>query len=763
MSEEQRSVAEQLKTQVRVLADLTDRIDPTDLGELAQIHEGGTRIDHLGGEHPADLPEALRVFGRKLAETAENIILEACPDPRGHLDQLCQAVQELNLVLQGSDDVPDADVISRCLALLNEPPTPSSSPAPQEPAPAAPAAPAASVSPEPEPAVPTHAYVAEPLLLAESEFEYVHSFLTECQEHIENIETGILSVEQDPGNLDKINEVFRPFHTIKGMAGFLNLKDIQALTHEVETLLDLARKEKLVITPGIIDVIFEALDVLKVQIQAISHYMAAPTGQPVVQPPIADLLQRVALAARGKAVPGLLVPDRQDPQHKLLGEILTENGEVAPEVMEFALHQQAAGNTGQPVGSILTSMGAVRAKDVSKALRKQGEGVQETVVRVDTAKLDHLVNLVGELVIIQTQVEQNGAARANERLLRLVEQVTKITRDVQEVAMSMRMLPLAQTFHKMGRVLRDLARKVDKKVNYEVEGEETELDKNVIQELSDPLMHMIRNAVDHGIESPADRIRAGKPETGTVTLRAYHLGGNIVIEIADDGKGLDKDALIRKGIEKGLIPPDAQLTEQQAFNLIMAPGFSTAEKITDISGRGVGMDVVKKNIEKLRGKIEIKSVKGQGTTFTFRLPLTLAVIDGMIVRVGTQKFVLPTLSIVQSLAPTPDQIQTVQGTGQILNLRGRIYPLLSLATMFDVSNASRTGTGMVVIAQAGDQQIGLALDELLGQQQVVIKSLGNRFKNISGITGGAILGDGTIGLILEPAGLLDIYNRSSAA
>ncbi len=237
-----------------------------------------------------------------------------------------------------------------------------------------------------------------------------------------------------------------------------------------------------------------------------------------------------------------------------------------------------------------------------------------------------------------------------------------------------------------------------------------------------------------------------------------------MIEIIDDGKGLDKEVLIKKAIEKGVIAPDAQLTELQAFNLIMAPGFSTAEKVTDISGRGVGMDVVKKNIDKLRGKVEIRSTKGMGTTFTIRLPLTLAVIDGMIIRVGTQKFVLPTLSIVQSLSPTLEQIKTVQGKNQILNLRGEIYPLLNLGTMFNLPNAAKDATqGMVVITQAEDHQIGLVLDELLGQQQVVIKSLGDRFKKVTGITGGAILGDGSIGLILEPAGLLEVYRRSSAA
>ncbi len=767
MSQNETGLAAQLKELAGKLANLSDQIDPSDLGELAQIHECSLTLDRLTCEMPDSLSGPLSEFCRKLAGTAEDIILENRTDPQKDLALACQAISELALATQAMEGFPEKEVVARCLEILGQqgpgvelsaPEIPDNAPLPpteMEQLPSESAIPAGS-SPHLD-------HKQEPLVLNDSEFEYVQSFLTECQEHIENIESGLLVLEQTPDDLDKINELFRPFHTVKGMSGFLNLKDVQALTHEVETLLDLGRKGKLKVTPPIIDLTFESLDVLKIQVSEIGQYIASPNGKPIPQPNIAELLHRLNLAAKGKFIPPFMAPSDKVPSRKPLGEILTEEGNVSPDVVEFALQQQQEmGN--KPVGSILTDMGAVSAREVGKALRIQKNEVQDTVVRVDTAKLDNLVNLVGELVIIQTQVEQNNATKQNPILSRLVEQVTKITRDVQEVAMSMRMLPIAQTFHKMGRVVRDLARKVDKKINFEVEGEETELDKNVIQELSDPLMHMIRNSVDHGVEMPEARAKAGKPETGTVKLRAYHQAGNIVIEIIDDGKGLDREVLVKKAIEKGIITPDTQLTEQQAFNLIMAPGFSTAEKVTDISGRGVGMDVVKKNIDKLRGKVEIRSTKGQGTTVIIRLPLTLAVIDGMIIRIGSQKFVLPTLSIVQSLSPTAEQIKTVQGRNQILNLRGEIYPLINLGRMFNLSDAAKDATqGMVVIAQAEDQQVGLILDELLGQQQVVIKSLGDRFKRISGITGGAILGDGTIGLILEPAGLLEVYRKSTAA
>ncbi len=767
-----------LKELVHRLAELSDRVDPTDLGDLAQIHECAVRVEKVAQTDSGPAGQQLGRFCRQTATVAEDVILENCPSPKDVLARLSQAAQELAQAIEVMQGIPDERTLRHCIAILKgEAVQADASACTAQPVPEEPQSPSIEDSSsqneehvQPEPNTEVHPQAAseapehkqEPLIIAETEFEYVQSFLTECQEHIENIEAGLLTLEQTPDDLNKINELFRPFHTIKGMAGFLNLKDIQALTHEVETLLDLSRKGMLKVVPPIIDLVFEALDVLKVQIGAVGQYVAHPDGQPIPQPPIQELIRRLGLAVQGKFVPAVVIPSGKDPSRKPIGEILTEDARVSPELVEFALQQQKDGKSEAPVGTILTSLGAVSAKDVSKALRKQNTELQDTVVRVDTVKLDNLVNLVGEMVIIQTQVEQNDVVRTTPGLTRLIEQVSKITRDVQEAAMSMRMVPLSQTFHKMGRVLRDIARKIGKKINYEVEGEDTELDKNMIQELSDPLMHMIRNAVDHGVEMPEDRVKAGKPESGTVTLRAYHQGGNIVIEISDDGKGLDKDVLIHKAIEKGIIPADAQLNEQQAYNLIMAPGFSTAEKITDISGRGVGMDVVKKNIDKLRGKVDIRSTKGAGTTFTIRLPLTLAVIDGMIVRVGSQKFVLPTLSIIQALSPTADQIKTVQERGQILNLRGELYPLITLGSMFNLPDAATDPTeGMVVITQAEDQQIGLVLDELLGQQQVVIKSLGDRFKSVRGITGGAILGDGTIGLILEPAGLLDVYQKQA--
>ena len=309
----------------------------------------------------------------------------------------------------------------------------------------------------------------------------------------------------------------------------------------------------------------------------------------------------------------------------------------------------------------------------------------EQSVRIDTAKLDVLVDMVGELVIAQTQVSANPQVTADPKLTKDVTQATKIVRDVQDVAMAMRMIPIGPTFQKMARLVRDVSRKVGKNVQLTISGEDTELDKNVIQQIADPLVHMVRNAVDHGIEPPEARRAAAKPEAGQVHLAASHQGGNIVIEIGDDGRGLYPKALIEKGIEKGVVQADENLSDQQAYQLIFAPGFSLAKEVTGISGRGVGMDVVRRNIEQLRGKVEITSRLGEGSTFSIRLPLTLAIIDGMILRVGTERFIIQTVTVEQALRPRTEQITTVQRKGAVLNVRGRLIPLVQLGSLFGLS------------------------------------------------------------------------------
>jgi two-component system chemotaxis sensor kinase CheA len=311
--------------------------------------------------------------------------------------------------------------------------------------------------------------------------------------------------------------------------------------------------------------------------------------------------------------------------------------------------------------------------------------------------------------------------------------------------------------------VRDVARKAGKTVELRISGEETELDKNVIQAISDPLVHMVRNAIDHGVETPSERATAGKAPGGDVHLNAYHQGDSIVIEIRDDGRGLDRDKLIAKGVERGMIGPEDKLSDQQVFALVMAAGFSTAQEVTDISGRGVGMDVVRRNIETLRGKIEIESELGRGSVFRIRLPLTLAIIDGMLVRVGSERMIIPTIMIEQSLRPESKQISSVQQRGELIKVRGELITVVQLGELFGFSGRVAPDEALVVIVQCGAHKLALVVDELIGQQQVVIKTLGEKFKNARGVSGAAILGDGRVGLILEPAGLLELHNSQRCA
>jgi two-component system chemotaxis sensor kinase CheA len=563
-----------------------------------------------------------------------------------------------------------------------------------------------------------------------------------------------LEVEANNTDAEKLNELFRPFHTIKGIAGFLNLRDINRLTHEIETILDQGRRGETTINAGVVDLIFAAVDTLKTQLGAIRQYMAAPTGEPCPQPEITDIMHQLRRAAAGLTDFGARAT------RPTLGELLVASGTVeAPD-----------GDDGvdEPAGEVTSSRQAgahpAATDDALKRTTSQpqdaGKAMLDSSIRVDTGKLDALVDAVGELVIAQSMVGLSEKIHEDEKLARNVAQVTKIVRDVQETAMGMRMVPIGHTFQKMRRLVRDLSRKVSKAVELTISGEETELDKNVIQQISDPLVHLVRNAIDHGIERPEVRRAAGKPEAGQVQLNAYHQGDSIVIEIRDDGKGLDRDVLIAKGIERGLVGPEDQLTEQQAFALILQPGFSTAEKVTDVSGRGVGMDVVKRNVEQLRGKIEIQSEKGKGSVFMIRLPLTLAIIDGMLVRVNAERMIIPTILIEQSLRPEARQITSVQRRGAMVQVRGELCPLIQLGALFGYNTPVDPCENLVVIVQAEGRKIALVVEELIGQQQVVIKTLGERFKKIKGVSGAAILGDGRVGLILEPSGVLALHNQS---
>jgi two-component system chemotaxis sensor kinase CheA len=354
-------------------------------------------------------------------------------------------------------------------------------------------------------------------------------------------------------------------------------------------------------------------------------------------------------------------------------------------------------------------------------------------------------------------VSQDGGVVGNNNhsLQKKVAHTSKIVRELQDMGMSMRMIPLKATFQKMSRLVRDVSRKVGKTVVLNTEGEDTEIDRNMVDVIKDPLVHMVRNAVDHGIENSEERVRLGKPAHGTILLSAYHSAGSVVVEIRDDGRGLDREKILAKARRQGLVEDGTSMSDREVFNLVLEPGFSTAETVTDVSGRGVGMDVVKKNIEGLRGQLEISSEPGKGSIFRMRLPLTLAIIDGMVIRVSGETYVIPTVSIIKSVKPGKEELSTVLTRGKMLSIQGRLIPLFRLGELFDVSRIGQeNGDELVVVIEDEGRQAGLLIDELIGRQQIVIKSLGETMKNIPGISGGAIMPDGRVGLILDVGGLV---------
>jgi len=563
--------------------------------------------------------------------------------------------------------------------------------------------------------------------------DLLQDFLQEAEEHIANVEQKLIEWENDPENADIIDDIFRPFHTIKGVAGFLNLTDVNSLAHEYENLLDQARDGKIQLSSGMTDLILAGVDAFRQMMTKLNESMQV----------------------------GTMIPSGIDVESYIAKIQAFQAGDPQPS-QESNSHESEAAK--KPSNDNSTKNDSPSSSVENKIFKRQKVS---TSIKVDTEKMDYLIDMVGELVITQNMIAQNKEVRGatDKRLLGDMAQFKRITSSLQDIAMSLRMVPIESTFRKMQRIVRDLAHKSGKKIQLQLSGEQTEIDRNMVEALYDPLVHMVRNACDHGIEMPEKRESDGKEALGTIHLNAFHKGGNIVIEISDDGAGLNKEAIFNKAVERGVVNPDQELTEKQTFELLMQPGFSTAEQVTEVSGRGVGMDVVKRTIEKMRGQIDIESEEGKGSTFYIKLPLTLAIIDGVIVRVGTERFVLPTLSIEESVQPKQADYNLIAGQGETIKVRGHIFPLIRLHHLFDVADAiENPWEGIVVLVNVGKDMAALMVDELVDKQEIVIKSMGDQLQSLPGISGGAILGDGTVGLILDVPTLLnvrDAKNRES--
>ncbi len=588
--------------------------------------------------------------------------------------------------------------------------------------------------------------------------DLLSDFAAEVQEHLDTIDHRLLVLENDPADQENLNAVFRVFHTIKGAAGFLALDDISRLAHMTENILDRARKGEFQLSGGRIDIIFESVDEMKRLIQTIHNAITSGSSSYPSSPTLEPLIHRIqSVAAGSQLIQSTDVshgPQQQTAQARPDREQQAAHTHIQKGRHDsfFNLNAEAADQQENPDEVMLNT-----GMHASLKIRES--------IKVDSERLDKLIDAIGEMVIIESMIRQDPSltSLASSMLLQNISQMDKITRELQQLAMSLRMIPVKATFQKMARVVRDLAKKSDKKIEFISSGEDAMLDKSVVDRIGDPLIHLVRNSVDHGIESSSSmRAAASKSEIGKIELNAYHKGGNIYIEVKDDGNGLDKHSIFQKAKERGLTRDGQSLSDREIFNFILLPGFSTARKLTEVSGRGVGMDVVKRAMDDLRGNIDIVSEPGVGTTFTLRLPLTLAIIDGMLVRIGSERYIIPTLSIVEAVRPEHDSITSLVNRGEMITIRDNIIPLFRLGTLFNIADARQDpAEGIVIVVEDSGKMAGILVDELLGQQSIVIKSMGATMKGLPGVSGGSILSDGRVGIIIDVAGIVKLAMSGS--
>ncbi len=586
-----------------------------------------------------------------------------------------------------------------------------------------------------------------------SEFHAI--FFEEAGEHLASLESLLLGLDREQPDPEHLNAIFRAAHSIKGSSSTFGFPDMAAVTHDLETLLDRVRKQEMPLTEHIIDVTLAARDVLLAQ-------LAAHQGGEAVAPDVVDHLiaQIRGLVQRADTATAAREAEPADPAP---AEASVAGGSVA----EASAAETSVAETSAAETSAAEPSATAPAGNVVKLPRG---AASEASIRVSVEKVDQLINLVGELVITQSMLAQTAHLGAvsdekidHERLNERLQQLERNTRELQESVMSIRMLPVSSVFNRFPRLVRDLAGKLGKQIELRTLGEATEIDRGVIEKIIDPLTHLIRNSVDHGIETEAERLTAGKPVKGLVTLSAYHQGGSVVIEITDDGRGLDREKLLSKARERGIFVPENP-TDQDIWQLIFAPGFSTAEAVTDVSGRGVGMDVVKRNIEQLGGRVDLSSTIGQGTGIIIRLPLTLAIMDGMSVGIGDQTYIVPLTAIIESLRPKAEDVKSVGGRGRVVYVRGEYLPLVPLHEVFALTPKSDCPEqGILIIVDTECGRAALFVDDLLGQRQVVIKSLESNYRKVPGISAATIMGDGSVSMILDVSEAVRLGKRPPLA
>jgi two-component system, chemotaxis family, sensor kinase CheA len=568
--------------------------------------------------------------------------------------------------------------------------------------------------------------------------EMVSEFIVESREHLSNIESLSLQLEQDPSNSEAIHSLFRSFHSMKGLAAFLELHRIQKFAHEVESLLDLVREGQLAVGADLIDVVLASKDFLARCVDAVeTNSLNSIPGEEL------QLVSRIRVLGKGQpntpSISGEAAQSNPSESQREHGPTLAS----VPNTPASAPGDGAAEEVRAETSALVDT-----PREAQAAKKPASENLS---VRVDTAKLDHLMDMVGEMVIAESLIrtELTTEHENNQSLQRKLSQLAHITSEVQRTTMGLRLVPIGPLFIRTSRIARDLAKKFGKLVEIEFIGEETEVDKGMLEELTDPLMYMVRNAIDHGIEEPEARVRAGKSQSAKLVLAAYHQGSQIVVEIRDDGRGLDPDKILNKARQKGLVG-DQPLEKRQILELIFMPGFSTAEQVTAVSGRGVGMDVVRRQLEKMRGSIDTESVLGSGTTFKLKLPLTRAIIDGLVVSVGSSKYVVPVSYVREIFRPTTTDYMQVHAREEMVRFHDRLVPVMRLHSKLNVHTTVKRATeAVLVVVDVGGKVFALMVDQLIGKQEIVIKALGSALRNARGVSGATILGDGRVGLILD--------------
>lgn len=581
--------------------------------------------------------------------------------------------------------------------------------------------------------------------------EFLNDFLVETKEHIENIEMNVLALETDPSNMELIHGLFREFHTIKGLAGFVNQNVIREIAHQTETKMDDCRKEKVKVNKAVIDLILASSDYIKL----ICDDLSLNRNQEFLNS-VAVQLEALNHKTVQTSEEHREIAATQEVESKpiaKIGEILMQQG-IDKETISELLDKQGD-FPGLKLGQLAVKEKKAEARDIIQSLRAQEQTIRSSdggYARVATLKVDNLVDLTGELVIVQSQIEREIIKRfsSNDVLVTKLLRAQKLSKDIQNISMSLRMVSLKSTFQKTYRIARDAIAELGKNVNLELYGEDTEIDRAVTDRLLDPLLHLVKNAISHGIESEQERVNRGKPAQGQVRIKAYSKRGNVYIEISDDGQGINPDKIYRKSVEKQLLDPSKTYTDEEIINLIFLPGFSTADRVNNISGRGVGLDVVKTEISRIGGKVEIENKLGEGCSFTLKIPINLAAINGTIVDIGGVRYIIPTLYIKQIVKLEDGQWVSITGNKAMIRIRDEIIPVISISRIFELTDMENTGeSGLMIILELEQKFKALPVRQVVDRREIVVKPLGSEFRDLNYVSGASILGDGLVSLILD--------------